>query len=74
MNNIINVLKAISKIVLCKNVSSHCCTYGPDCEFQHRNNIEMKSNQQPNGNIHLTLQTEQAIQKYKIQTACIPAR
>ena len=34
---------------------SSCCTYGPDCKFQHRNNIETKNNQQPNGNIHFNI-------------------
>ena len=40
--NINNALKEISEIVLCKNFSSNCCTYGPDCKFQYRNNIEIK--------------------------------
>ena len=50
-----NALKEISEIVLCKTFSSNCCTYGPDCKFQHRNNIEIKNNQQPNGNIHFNI-------------------
>ena len=53
--NINNAFKEISEIVLCKNFSSNCCTYGPDCKFQHRNNIEIKNNQQPNGNIHFNI-------------------
>ena len=54
-NNINNALKEISKIVLCKNFSSKCCTYSPDCKFQHRNNIEIKTNQQSSGNIHFNI-------------------
>ena len=54
-NNINNSLKEISEIVLCKNVSSNFCTYGPECKFQHRNNIEIKNNQQPNENIHFNI-------------------
>ena len=49
-NNINNALKEISEIVLCKNFSSNCHTYGPDCKFKLRNNIEIKNNQQPNRN------------------------
>ena len=47
-NNINNALKEISEIVLCKNFSSNHCTYGPNCKFQHRNDIEIENNQQPN--------------------------
>ena len=54
-NNINNALKEISEIVLCKYFSSDCCTYGPDCKFQHINNIEIKNSQQPNGNIHFNI-------------------
>ena len=54
-SNINNALKEISEIVLCKNFSSNCRTYGPDCKFQHRNNIEIKNNQQPSGNIHFSI-------------------
>ena len=54
-NDINNALKEISEIVLCKNVSSNCCTYGTDWKFQHRNNIEIKNSQKPNKNIHLNI-------------------
>ena len=54
-NNINNALKDVSEIVLCKNLSSNCCTYDPDCKFQHRNNIERKKNQQPNGYIYFNI-------------------
>ena len=54
-SDINNALKEISEIVLCKNFSSNCCTYGPDCKFQHRNTIEIKNNQQPSGNIHFSI-------------------
>ena len=72
-NNINNALKEISKIVLCKNFSSNCCTCGPDCKFQRRNNIEIKNNN-PMEIFILTLHTEQAMQNYKIQKTCIPTR
>ena len=54
-SNINNALKEISKIVLCKNVSSNRCSYGPDCNLQHRNNTEVKNNQQTNGNIYFNI-------------------
>ena len=54
-NNINSALKEISEIVLCKVFSSNRCTCGPDCKFQHRNHIEIKSNQRHNGNIHFNI-------------------
>ena len=48
-------MKEISEIVLCKKFSSNCCAYGPDCKFQHRNNNEIKSNQQSTGKIHFNI-------------------
>ena len=54
-SNINNALKETGEIVLCKNFSSNCCTYGPNFKFQHRNNIEIKNNRQPNGNIHFNI-------------------
>ena len=41
--------------MLCKNVSSNRCSYGPDCNLQHRNNTEVKNNQQTNGNIYFNI-------------------
>ena len=46
-SNINNALKEINEIVLHKNLSSNHCTYGPDCKFQHKNNIEMKAINNP---------------------------
>ena len=54
-NNINSALKEISEIVLCKSFLSNRCTYGSDYKFQHRNDIEIKSNRQPNGNIDFNI-------------------
>ena len=59
VNNINNTLKEISEIVLWKNFSSNCSTYGQDYKLQYRNNIEIKN---------------QAMYKYKIQKTCNPTR
>ena len=61
-----NALKDISEIVLCKNFLSNCCTYGPDYNFQHRNNIGIKKINKLMEIFILTLHTEQAMQKYKV--------
>ena len=66
-NNINNALKEISEIALCKNFSSNRCKYGRACKFQRRNNIEIKDNQQFNGNVNFNIQAKQPNQTIEQQ-------